>query len=140
MPGATTHGYEYPVMSDPLSDWPGTVQDLSETIESDNFSAWTAPTLLGAWVNLGGVWEVAGYKKVGSVVKVRGAVKDGTAGTNIFTLPSGFRPAKQRRRWVAATSGGAHVTIQTDGDVELTAFYAGGTNASVMIEFEIDVL
>jgi hypothetical protein len=59
-------------------------------------TAWITPTLLNSWVPFGGSSPPAGaqYRKDGfGFVHLRGAVKNGTVGTSIFTLPAGFRPA-----------------------------------------------
>jgi hypothetical protein len=49
-----------------------------------------------AWVNIGGAFQVAQYRKVADAVEIRGHVKDGAFGAtgvgDIFTLPSGYRP------------------------------------------------
>lgn len=70
-----------------------TLQDEIDAIEADILdTGWVAPTLTNSWVNYGGGFEAAGYKKVGTQVFIRGLVKDGAVGTAIFTLPVGFRP------------------------------------------------
>ncbi len=55
--------------------------------------AWIEPTLLNGWVNA--TSYVASYMKddLGGV-NLRGQIKDGTItdGTNLFTLPVGYRP------------------------------------------------
>lgn len=55
-------------------------------------TAWTAPVLSGTWVNFGGTFAPAGYRKVAGVVYLRGVVRLGADGSTIFTLPVGFRP------------------------------------------------
>lgn len=57
---------------------------------------WIAPTLLSSWVNYGGSYETAGYCRDSfGIVRLRGMIKGGTntAGTVLFILPSGYRPA-----------------------------------------------
>lgn len=83
---------------------PASPPDGSTWIRSDNGNlswranavthptAWTAPTLAGAWVNFGGTQQVAQYRMVGDRVFLRGVVKTGVIGTAVFTLPAGFRP------------------------------------------------
>jgi hypothetical protein len=57
--------------------------------------AWTAPTLINSWANYGDVWATAGYyKDENGRVHLKGLVKNGTIGADIFVLPSGFRPAQ----------------------------------------------
>jgi hypothetical protein len=55
--------------------------------------AWTAPTLLGTWTNVGGGNEVAGFFKDSmGVIHLKGVVTGGTINTAAFTLPVGYRP------------------------------------------------
>ena len=58
-------------------------------------SGWTAATLLNGWVAFGGTYAAPGYRKVGSIVYLRGVMKSGTgtAGTPLLNLPAGVRPA-----------------------------------------------
>lgn len=59
-------------------------------------SAWTAPTLLNSWVNFGGAFANAGYRKdANGFVHLRGLIKSGTTtgGTVLFNLPAGYRPS-----------------------------------------------
>lgn len=54
---------------------------------------WTPVTaFLNGWVNYGG-WASAAYRKVNDLVYLRGLLKNGTAGTTMFMLPVGYRPA-----------------------------------------------
>ena len=55
-------------------------------------AAWTAPTLTNGWLNFGSGFTVAGYRKIGDLVWLKGTVKSGTLGAAMFTLPVGFRP------------------------------------------------
>lgn len=56
--------------------------------------AWTEPTLTNSWVNYGGGWANAAYRKdAQGYVHLRGLIKSGTLGSSAFLLPAGFRPA-----------------------------------------------
>ena len=80
--------------------------------------AWTAPTLAGAWVNFGGVYLAAGYfKDSNGVVRLRGMVKSGVVGTNIFVLPAGYRPSASLRIPVDSNSAYGLVTVDSSGNV-----------------------
>ncbi len=60
------------------------------------FESWQTPSLQNSWVNFGSGFEDAQYYKDSfGIVHLKGLIKDGTtaAGTAIFTLPSGYRPA-----------------------------------------------
>lgn len=83
-------------------------------------STWTAATLLNSWVNEGsGSYFDAGYRKIDTTVRLRGAIKNGTAtnGTVLFTLPAGFRPSKIQNFHVINPTGAAYVQIWSTGDV-----------------------
>jgi hypothetical protein len=54
--------------------------------------AWTAAVLTATWVNSGAGYSVAAYRIAGNNVALRGRVNGGTAGTQIFILPAGYRP------------------------------------------------
>jgi len=90
---------------------------------------WTAPTLLNGWVNYSATFNPAGYfrDKTG-IVHLRGLVRSGTvtAGTAIFTLPAGYRPAR-----LEIFSNVAYTTIYVYGRCDVNTagnvnFYAGG--------------
>lgn len=58
--------------------------------------AWITPTLTNGWVAYGGVYGGARYMKDSlGFVHLQGFLKGGTttAGTAMFTLPAGYRPA-----------------------------------------------
>jgi hypothetical protein len=73
------------------------LQQILDEVDADLYAqagvtAWTAVTFQNGWVNFGSGYAEAKYRKVGDRVEVRGAVKTGTVGTAVFTLPAGFRP------------------------------------------------
>lgn len=53
---------------------------------------WRAVTFSNSWVNYGGTFFSAAYRKVEGVVQFRGVIKTGTVGLPAFTLPAGYRP------------------------------------------------
>jgi hypothetical protein len=55
--------------------------------------AWQTPTLLNSWVDFGGTYQGARYRKIGNEVEIQGLIKSGTLGANAFILPSGYRPS-----------------------------------------------
>ena len=65
----------------------------TKTIVDD--PGWQTPTLLNSWVDYGSVFSPTLYRRLNGVVFIKGLVKLGTvaAGTIIFTLPAGYRPA-----------------------------------------------
>jgi hypothetical protein len=64
--------------------------------------SWTSPTLLNSWVNFGGGFDGAGFRKdYSGQVRLRGLIKNGTVSTTpptnlLFTLPSGYRPPNSK--------------------------------------------
>lgn len=71
--------------------------------------------LLNGWVSV----QQPEYRRVGKIVMLRGRVQSGTAGTNVFVLPAGFRPAVQINKIQRNGSGntGASLVIFDIGDV-----------------------
>jgi hypothetical protein len=55
-------------------------------------SGWIALTLGNGWVNYGGTYATAAYRKIGTRVYLRGTIKSGTINSVAFTLPAGFTP------------------------------------------------
>jgi len=86
---------------------------------------WVAPSLLNSWVNFGSGFATAGYYRDASgVVRIKGLIFSGiiTAGTILFTLPVGSRPAEDSI-FVAVSSGGviAEVRVLINGNVTIHA-------------------
>ena len=97
-------------------------------------TAWTAPTLLNGWLNYGGVFDNAAYRKVGDEVECRGLVKSGTVATdatgNVFVLPAGFRPTNQLVLVAPISAGMIRMDVFPDGSVRaMSSFITGGTVA-----------
>lgn len=94
---------------------------------------WQVPTLLNSWVNYGNPFSPAGYFKDSlGMVHVRGMVKNGAAGSTIFTLPVGYRPSYT----VSATNtggGGAFGVFYVDNGGNVS-WVTGGTNAAVCLD------
>lgn len=76
-------------------------------------------SFLNGWSNLGAPWAPARYyRDYDNIVRLSGVVTGGTAGTTIFQLPSGFRPAYQDIfPAVVSTGSTTYVTIDTSGNV-----------------------
>lgn len=94
---------------------------------------WIAPTLLNSWVNYGAPYNTAAYMRTDDgLVLLRGAIKSGTttAGTVLFTLPVGFRPAGGTAEFVSVSNGAiAQIDVETDGDVVIRV--GGNTRLSL---------
>lgn len=83
-------------------------------------SGWLNATLENSWVNFGGSFATAQYRKIGSLVELRGVIKDGTStdGTTMLTLPAGYRPAATL---IFATDPAVRFDIASDGTVKIYA-------------------
>ena len=55
-------------------------------------TAWTAFTFLNGWTGATGGYPIAGYRRIGDMVYMRGRISGGTMGQPMFNLPAGFRP------------------------------------------------
>jgi hypothetical protein len=101
------------------TDW------LGENVEFDpavlGAPVWTSATLLNSWLDYGGSNPTPGYTKLNGVVYLRGTVKSGTttAGTTIFTLPAGYRPAYNRNFAVVSNGAFGFVNVAASGDVQI---------------------
>lgn len=77
-----------------------------------------------------------GYHVVRGVTRMRGAVKNGATGkaNAITVLAAPARPGTLRSFLVPANAGVAEVRVDTDGTVYVHTYYAGGTNAIVILD------
>jgi hypothetical protein len=87
--------------------------------------AFIAPTLLNSWVNFGSGYQEVGYMKDSmGFVHIRGMIKSGTLGADIFILPAGYRPNSHilqvGSRDVGGTEDAANFQILSDGRVMAT--------------------
>jgi hypothetical protein len=85
---------------------------------------WNTPTLLNGWVNYGGSFHEARYRKLPSgLVEVRGLIKDGTTTslTVLFNLPAGYRPAAQLIFATLNSSNLGRMDVTAGGDVVFVA-------------------
>ena len=83
-------------------------------------TGWIAPSLINSWANYGGGYTSAGYRKVGDIVQLRGALTGGTIGLAGFTLPAGYRPmALVILATGYVTGSGGSTNIFSNGSVQL---------------------
>lgn len=98
------------------------IRDNSNYLYGD--SVWTTATLQNGWAPLGSGTFAPGYRHDGAHVELRGAAAGGTttAGTLLFTLPSGYRPQNTvYGSGIAAGSGLFVFNISTAGAVQIQA-------------------
>lgn len=101
-------------------------------------TGWIYPTLTNGWVNYGGTYHPARYRKALGVVTIEGLVKSGTINTAVLTTAAGYRPeyriltstlsaANTTQRRLDVTAGGALVAATgSNGWYELyVTFWAG---------------
>lgn len=78
-------------------------------------------TFENSWVD-NSAGEPAQYKKmVAGNVTLRGLVKSGTVGATIFTLPVGYRPARNYNFPAVSNNAFGYCSINTDGNVLMVA-------------------
>lgn len=139
-----------PTLSD-APNGPAQIQALASATDAElavrqpEDTGWANSTLQHSWVNYGGVYGVARYRRINGVVHSVGLIKNGTSatGTVLFNLPAGFRPDHNTTvlvvNAVSGTTGGARLEIDTGGDVALLAYPPGGSNAFLGVEFSFAV-
>lgn len=97
------------------------------TAATDGF---ITPTLLNSWALIDSGFEKHGYRiNTDGETELRGLVSGGSVGATaaIFTMPAGYRPAKERIFIVPAFDDKfAHVRVRTNGDVVVTSGITGG--------------
>ena len=83
---------------------------------------WKTPTLLNGWTDFGGVYESVGYMKDEfGFVHIRGMVKGGSVGQNIFFLPEGYRPLKSQYHTCISADVVRTLNVQNNGGVFISA-------------------
>lgn len=103
-------------------------------------TGWTTATLGNSWVSFDGntTYSFPQYRLMNGKVELAGAIKSGTTATTIFTLPTGYRPLKQRTFGCqgsgAALNGSARVDITAAGLVQVAIYGTGGSNAGVSLD------
>ena len=98
------------------------------------FSQWTAPTLAGGWVNFGPGVTPAGFRRVGDVVELRGAIMSGTLDVAVFVLPEPLRSSAGDSQFVVVAGPGvARLDVTWSGQVIVRSYAAGGTSAMVSL-------
>lgn len=112
------------------NDGGGTLRDFNATVSNVVFAdnettiqqpAWTNATYQNGWIDSSASYHGVGYYKDShGVVHLRGVAKNGTNGTAIFTLPSGYRPGKGMIFPAASGSAFGYVDIATNGVVAAT--------------------
>lgn len=81
-----------------------------------------APPFEGAWADSGDSGnDPTGFVIINNVVYLLGVVTSGVIGTNVFTLPPGYRPGNNRQFPCISNGALGIVTVYASGSVEVTA-------------------
>lgn len=79
---------------------------------------WINVSFATGWGNLGSPWQTAQYKRYGDMITLRGLVsRTSGVGTNILTLPTGYRPPASILRSAMTDTGIGRVDIDNSGVV-----------------------
>lgn len=76
---------------------------------------WVSFTLVNSWVNYGGAYQVAQYRKIGDIVYLRGTIKSGAS--TACGLPVGCRPAATVQFVVPANGAYGQLVIDATGNI-----------------------
>lgn len=97
---------------------------------------WIPLTLINSWQNWGGAFQTARARKFNGAVHVQGSIKSGAqAAIHSNALPVGMRPAATLPFLGAANAGVAEIRVDNAGVINLSGYYAGGSNAIVSLNF-----
>jgi len=96
---------------------PGLFRWFTDVRAALGLEALRTPALLNGWVDYGAPYGGAAYWLRLGVVHLTGLVRDGGLGTNVFALPTGFRPAARLVFATLCDAGVARVDVLPDGAV-----------------------
>lgn len=83
------------------------------------------PAFQNGWVNFGGIYGTAAFRKDPfGTVYLKGMVKSGTLGSNIYVLPVGYRPAARGIFASLGSNAVARIDVDSDGSVFVNATLA----------------
>jgi hypothetical protein len=108
-----------------------------KTIDSDDTWHTFSTGLANSWVNYGAPYEEVRYRKIATgVVVLQGVAKNGTktAGTRLFTLPAGYRPANQHTWLQPSSDGSTRIDVLASGQVQINPGAAMATNTYLSLD------
>lgn len=97
---------------------------------------WLAPTLLNGWANWIATSPTDGLNPIGywkdsfGVVHLRGTIRSGTVNAQLFTLPTGYRPAAREVLMALSDEAVGRVGVLPNGQV----FQELGTNTYLSLD------
>lgn len=92
-------------------------------------TGWIEPVFLNGWVNYGGSYGTAKFRRIGTVVHTQGLVKNGTAGY-VFDYPPGFRAGVTKIYPAISNSAFARINNLSTGTLQAVNY----NNSWVSIE------
>lgn len=102
-----------------------------------------SPPYVNGWSHNNTSEPVRFYKSTdGTMLVCRGSVKNSsaTATTNIFTLPTGYRPSITQPLAVACNGGYLQIEVRPSGEVIVIATRAGSSTTFVHLNFAISLI
>jgi len=107
------------------------IADALDTIVAQlDVTAWAALTLGSGWSWIGGGFAKPGYRRALGMIQVQGVIQGPAspgAGSTVFTLPAGFRPAAVHRLGQMCNSGLALIEVATTGAATWGGALTGST-------------
>lgn len=95
-----------------------------EPVPPSTDTPWTQPTLKNGWTNVAFLNPVQ-YRMFHDVVHLRGLANNGTDGSAVFTLPTGFRPSGQLYFPGTGGASAGQIEVKTNGDVAMSGAPSG---------------
>ncbi len=102
-------------------------------------TGWITPTLLNGWINFGGAYRVAQYRRKNGICYVAGLIKSGTIapGTIILNLPIGFRPSGRDIYTAWGNGNPCALEVEVNGDLFVGDVAAFAARQSIALSFPI---
>lgn len=138
----TTRGY--PIFTGGMAPaGPTQMQQLAESIDADVTATtadtgWINATLTSGWVNFGGAYRTAQYRRKAGIVYLRGEIKSGTTFGTVLTLPVGFRPAAFDTYTVTGNTSANSLEIGPSGAVVAGAAGLTAARQSLTLQFPVE--
>lgn len=96
------------------------------------FSEFVIPNLINGWASLGAGWRLAGIRRIGNLVMLRGVIVGGPVGAStIATITSDYTPLENEPFSCDSTGGAARVDVQSGGFIVCYAHAAVGNYISL---------
>lgn len=103
-----------------------------------NVGAAGEPVFQSSWVNFGGIYVPARFRKVGGIVTVEGMVKSGIVPNAIFTLPAGYRPSIRLYFGGVVQSAFARLDVLATGEIAFQTGASTPSDAGFLFSFPAD--